>query len=216
MRRMSCLSSNLRCVLRTYRDESIFPSVVSERPTIEENDLSDAWAHYPKAMSEHTIEELNQTDDGSFVEILGDVYESSPWVAEQARSERPLASVEDLHGTMESAVRNASRDEKTTLLRAHPDLGEQTEMTEASEEEQASAGLDQLSPEQYEAFQRLNEEYREKFGFPFIMAVRDESPNAIREAMEERVDHSKSEEFRTALDEVHEIAQLRLDDMLRA
>ncbi|EMA46920.1 2-oxo-4-hydroxy-4-carboxy-5-ureidoimidazoline decarboxylase [Halococcus saccharolyticus] len=167
-------------------------------------------------MSELTIEELNQTDDGTFVEILGDVYESSPWVAEQAQSERPFASVEDLHGAMESAVRNASRDEKTALLREHPDLGEQTEMTEASEEEQASAGLDQLSPNQYEAFQRLNEEYREKFGFPFIMAVRDESPNAIREAMEERVGHSKPEEFHTALNEVHEIARLRLDDMLRA
>jgi 2-oxo-4-hydroxy-4-carboxy-5-ureidoimidazoline decarboxylase len=87
-------------------------------------------------------------------------------------------------------------------------------MTDASVEEQASAGLDQLTPEQYEAFQRLNDRYQDSFGFPFIMAVRDESPDAIRAAMEERVEHARSEEFRTAIDEVHAIARLRLDEIL--
>jgi 2-oxo-4-hydroxy-4-carboxy-5-ureidoimidazoline decarboxylase len=164
-------------------------------------------------MSELTIEELNQADKETFVDILGSVYEMSPWVAEQTWSEQPFSSIDDLHETMESAVRNVSREEKLQLLRAHPDLGEKTEMTEASQKEQASAGLDQLSPNQYEAFQQLNETYREKFGFPFIIAVKDESPSTIREAMEERVDHSKSEEFRTALNEVHTIARFRLEEL---
>lgn len=165
-------------------------------------------------MSELTIEELNRTDKENFVDILGDVYETSPWVAERTWSEQPFSSIDDLHETMESVVRNASQEEKLELLRAHPDLGKKTEMTESSQEEQASAGLDQLSPNQYEAFQRLNEAYREKFGFPFIMAVKDQSPDTIREAMEERVDHSKREEFQTALNEVHKIARFRLDELL--
>ena len=165
-------------------------------------------------MSELTIEELNQADRETFTDLLASVYEHSPWVAEQAWSDRPFESVGDLHGTMKRVVENADRESRLELLRAHPDLGERTEMTDASVEEQASAGLDQLTPEQYEAFQRLNERYRDDFGFPFIMAVRGESPDAIRAAMEERVDHSRPEEFRTAIDEVHTIARLRLDERL--
>jgi 2-oxo-4-hydroxy-4-carboxy-5-ureidoimidazoline decarboxylase len=115
---------------------------------------------------------------------------------------------------MRQAVQNASHDNQLELLQAHPDLGEQTEMTDASREEQASAGLDQLSREQYEAFQRLNETYRDTFGFPFIMAVKGASPDVIQATMEDRVDNSESKEFQTALDEVHEIARLRLDELL--
>jgi 2-oxo-4-hydroxy-4-carboxy-5-ureidoimidazoline decarboxylase len=165
-------------------------------------------------MSEFSIEELNQMDDSEFVNTLGGVYETSPWVAEQAYSDRPFDSVKAVHESMRQAVQNASRDKQLELLRAHPDLGERTEMTDASREEQASAGLDQLSREQYETFQRLNETYREAFGFPFIMAVKGASPDVIQETMENRVDNSETEEFQTALNEVHEIAQLRLDELL--
>lgn len=165
-------------------------------------------------MTRLTVEELNRADEAEFVDTLGGVYEESPWVAERSWPERPFSSVSDLQRAMEGAVRNASRERKLELLRAHPDLGERTEMTEESREEQASAGLDSLEPEQYEVFQRLNETYRDRFGFPFIMAVRDESVDAIQDAMTERIEHSEPEEFRTALEEVHEIAALRLEELL--
>jgi 2-oxo-4-hydroxy-4-carboxy-5-ureidoimidazoline decarboxylase len=165
-------------------------------------------------MSEQTITDVNRSDREGFVDLFGGVYEHSSWVAERAWSDRPFESIDDLHETMKRVVEAADRDRQLELLRAHPDLGEQTEMTDASVEEQASAGLDQLTPEQYEAFQRLNDRYQDSFGFPFIMAVRDESPDAIRAAMEERVEHARSEEFRTAIDEVHAIARLRLDEIL--
>jgi 2-oxo-4-hydroxy-4-carboxy-5-ureidoimidazoline decarboxylase len=165
-------------------------------------------------MHELTLEEANQLDEEAFVDRFGSVYETSPWVAERSRSHRPFSSVADLKESFEETVETASRERKLELLKAHPDLGERTEMTDASESEQASAGLDQLTPEQYEAFERLNQRYRDAFGFPFIMSVNDESPEAIRSAMEARVEHSRDEEFRTALDEVHEIARLRLDEML--
>ena len=165
-------------------------------------------------MAELILKELNEMDRTSFVDTLGSVYETSPWVAERAWSDRPFDSVDAVHESMKRIVENASREQKLELLREHPDLGEQTEMTDASREEQASAGLDQLSRDQYEAFQRLNQTYREKFEFPFIMAVKGASPDVIQETMESRVDSSETEEFQTALDEVHEIARLRLDELL--
>lgn len=164
-------------------------------------------------MTKLTVEDLNQADEERFVEILGGVYEESPWVAERTRSKRPFSSIDDVQQAMATTVQNASREKQLELLRAHPDLGERTAMTDESQEEQASAGLDQLRPDQYETFQRLNETYREKFGFPFIMAVKDESVDTIQTAMENRIDHSRSEEFRTALDEVNVIAELRLEDL---
>jgi 2-oxo-4-hydroxy-4-carboxy-5-ureidoimidazoline decarboxylase len=165
-------------------------------------------------MSEYTIETLNGADEAAFVEALGGVYERSPWVPARAWSERPFDDVADLHACLKRVVRNASQERKLELLRAHPDLGDQTDITDVSEAEQAAAGLDQLTPEQYETFQRLNERYRDAFRFPFIMAVRDESPEAIMAAMERRLDNTEDEEFQTALDEVHRIARFRLEDLL--
>ena len=165
-------------------------------------------------MKELTVAELNEVDSEIFVDILGEIYETSPWVAERASEARPFDSVDEIQETMKRVVQNATREKKLELLRAHPDLGERTEMTDASKKEQASAGLDQLSEEQYEAFQRLNEQYREKFGFPFIMAVKNESAEVIREAMERRVEQSNSAEFQTAIEEVHTIARFRLEELL--
>ncbi len=163
-------------------------------------------------MTVETLAELNRVDEQTFVDELGGIYEHSPWVAEQVASERPFDSVEGLRDAMRAAVDSASAERKLELLRAHPDLGDQTGVTDASKSEQASAGLDTLSPALYETFERLNDRYREQFGFPFIMAVKDESPEAIKDAMERRVEHSESEEFQTALSEVHTIARFRLED----
>ena len=165
-------------------------------------------------MKELTVAELNEVDSETFVDTLGGIYETSPWVAERASEARPFDSVDEIQETMKRVVQNATREKKLELLRAHPDLGERTKMTDASKKEQASAGLDQLSEEQYEAFQRLNEQYREKFGFPFIMAVKNESTEVIREAMERRVEQSNSAEFQTAIEEVHTIARFRLEELL--
>jgi 2-oxo-4-hydroxy-4-carboxy-5-ureidoimidazoline decarboxylase len=167
-------------------------------------------------MSQVELTDINQAGRSAFVEMLGDVYEESPWVAERTAPERPFDSVEALREAMRTTVAEATDEEQLALLRAHPDLGEQTEMTDASESEQSAAGLDELGPDQYETFQRLNDRYRETFGFPFIMAVKNETPDTIQAAMEERVEHSESTEFRTALDEVHEIARLRLAELVTA
>nr|ABQ75756.1 hypothetical protein [uncultured haloarchaeon] len=164
-------------------------------------------------MKHKSIEELNNSEKNEFVELLSDVYEESAWVAEQVHSKRPFSSVQALNDAMRDTVDSASRDTQLELLRAHPDLGEQTEMTDASETEQASAGLTDLSPAQYDTFQQLNNQYRERFGFPFIMAVKNKSPEVIQTAMEDRVEHERDQEFETALSQVHEIAKLRLQEI---
>jgi len=163
-------------------------------------------------MADLTIDDLNRLDEEVFVDELDDVYEHSPWVPERVLPERPFDSLAELREAMRRVVDEASRETKLELLRSHPDLGDQTGITESSEKEQASAGLDQLSPEMYEAFQRLNDRYRGAFGFPFIMAVKNESPKAIKDAMETRVEQTESEEFRTAIAEVHTIARFRLEE----
>ena len=166
-----------------------------------------------------SIGQVNGLSEGEFVVKFGSLYEHSPWVAEQAWNARPFTGLDDLHGAMAGAVRSASDERKMELVRAHPDLTGKAavagELTRESEREQASAGLDRLSPEEYEAFTRTNREYREKFGFPMIVAVRRHgSKESILRNAEERLGNSVERETETALDEIHDIARLRLEDLI--
>ena len=153
---------------------------------------------------------MNRLD---FVERYGGVYEHSPWVAEETLSIIGDETDTELLATlMADCVDNASTDRQLALIRAHPDLapGVATELTRESTIEQASAGLDRCSPEEFERFQALNAGYHEKFGFPFVMAVRDKTRAEILEAFEARLANDYDDEFETALAEIHKIARLRL------
>jgi len=153
-----------------------------------------------------------------FVEKFGGIYEHSPWVAEEAASVVADASdIEAIATVMADCVDNASREKRLELIRAHPDLAGKAqiagELTEDSTTEQASAGLDQCSAEEYERFQSLNRAYHDKFGFPFVMAVRNSSRADILEAFGSRLENEPGEEFETAMAEIHKIARLRLEAM---
>lgn len=167
-----------------------------------------------------TIETLNELSEAAFVDALAGVFEHSPWVAERAGAARPFAGVEALHRAMVDAVRRASAEERIALLRAHPDLAGRAAragaMTASSVAEQSSAGLDRLSDGEYERFQRLNAAYRERFGFPFIVAVRRHDTASILAAFETRLGHSREEEIDAGLAEVFEIARTRLCRLFRA
>ena len=151
-----------------------------------------------------------------FVQKYGGIYEHSPWVAERVESLLDSASVDHdtLARLMADCVDNASRERQLELIRAHPDLAGRAqlagELTAESTEEQSSAGLDQCSAEELEKFQTLNAEYKSKFDFPFIMAVRESSRADILAAFAARLGNEPDEEFETALREIHKIAQLRL------
>jgi len=155
-----------------------------------------------------------------FVGQFGAIYEHSSWVAEAAYDARihpAHDSLAGLHAAMVEAVALAPRERKLALLRAHPDLAGRLAvaggLTAASTAEQASAGLDACTPAEFARFQQLNTAYRQKFDFPFIMAVRGRSRAEILAAFERRVNNDPDTEFATALAEVHKIALLRLRDL---
>ena len=151
-----------------------------------------------------------------FVIRYGGIYEHSPWVATRVQNVLAGAAVdsESLASLMADCVDNASRETQLKLIRAHPDLAGKAqvagELTAESNEEQSKAGLDQCTAEEYEAFQSLNAAYKEKFGFPFIMAVRESTRGDILEAFAARINNDYDLEFETALQEIHKIARLRL------
>jgi 2-oxo-4-hydroxy-4-carboxy-5-ureidoimidazoline decarboxylase len=161
-----------------------------------------------------TLTDLNARDSTGFVDALADLYEHSPWIPEQVADQRPFDSLTALHAAMTQAVDTAGEEAQLALLRNHPDLAGRAvvagELTQASTREQASAGLDSLSDEEMTRFQKLNGRYRERFGFPFIKAVRGADKHRILAAFEGRVDNAYHQELATALTEVGKIAWLRL------
>ncbi|MBI4902817.1 MAG: 2-oxo-4-hydroxy-4-carboxy-5-ureidoimidazoline decarboxylase [Acidobacteria bacterium] len=161
------------------------------------------------------ITELNGMEQGAFVEAIGWVIEHSPWVAERAWNSRPFAGLEAMHAAMCEQVRTATHDEQLALLRAHPDLGSRARMSDASVGEQAGAGLHQLTAEEFHRLQRDNSRYKEKFGFPFLYAVKGSTKHDILAAMAQRLPNSAGEEFDGALQQVFRIARFRLEDTIK-
>jgi 2-oxo-4-hydroxy-4-carboxy-5-ureidoimidazoline decarboxylase len=139
------------------------------------------------------------------------VFEDSPWVAERAWAERPFAGLDEMCERMNAVVLGAAREEQLALLRAHPDLGTRARIGESSTREQAGAGLDRLTPEEYELLHRLNVDYQTKFGFPFLYAVKGSDKHMILEAMGKRLGSSQAVEFDEALRQVFRIARFRLE-----
>ncbi len=162
-----------------------------------------------------TLAEVNGLNKEGFVAALGSIFEHSPWVAEQAWASRPFATVAGLYETMVRAVERASKEQQLTLIRAHPDLGARVKMSAASAGEQAGAGLDRLTAEEFERLQALNGAYREKFGFPFIYAVKGSTKYDVLRALEQRLQASMELERSTALAQIGRIAQFRLADVIQ-
>ena len=159
-------------------------------------------------------------DREAFVALFGRVYEHSPWIAEaafeaglDARHER----IAGLHETMNAVVAEAPRHRQLGLLRAHPDLAGRLAvagaLTPHSTSEQAGAGLDKCTAEEFARFTQLNDAYKAKFGFPFVMAVKGRTRGDILATFERRLKNDAASEFRAALDEVNKIALFRLQEL---
>ncbi|HEV2676174.1 MAG TPA: 2-oxo-4-hydroxy-4-carboxy-5-ureidoimidazoline decarboxylase [Aliidongia sp.] len=158
---------------------------------------------------------LDRLPRDAFVAATGGIFEHSPWVAEAVADRRPFGTVENLHGAMVAAVMAAGPARQMELLQAHPELAGKLAraggLTTASAGEQASLGLDRLEPAEIARFDRANERYRARFGFPFIIAVKAQRDRrAILDAIETRAMNDKAVEIATALAEVAKIARFRL------
>jgi len=162
-----------------------------------------------------TLEELNSLDQDRFVEAVGLVFENSPWVAKRAWEHRPFASREILLEALVTQVQEATPEEKLALLCAHPDLGTRAAVSDASSGEQAGAGLDRLSPGEFERLSRLNLAYRTKFGFPFLLSVKGATKSTVFQNLERRLNASSESERREALRQVYRIAEFRLRDTVK-
>jgi 2-oxo-4-hydroxy-4-carboxy-5-ureidoimidazoline decarboxylase len=166
------------------------------------------------AMPVITLNEINALDTAAFVARLGHVFEHAPWVAERVAAQRPFASRDDLHRAMVAVIDKASEAEQLALLRGHPDLAGRAAiagaLTEDSKKEQAGAGLDRLTPDEYNRFHALNQAYTDKFGFPFILAVKGKTKGDILAAYAARIENDRAMELRTALEQVARIGGFRL------
>ncbi len=164
------------------------------------------------------LQEINALDQEGFVSALGGVFEGPPWIVTEAWQARPFASVEELHRALCAVMYHAPRERQIALIRDHPDLVGRAALagtlTPESSSEQASAGLDRLSPEEIATFTRLNQEYHERFGFPFVICVRENKKEGILTGFTARLNNTREQEIRTALDEIAKICSLRLRDLV--
>src|SRR3984885_12542346 len=169
-------------------------------------------------MSQKPLEELNACTQADFVAALANIFEYSPWVAEQTFASRPFAGVNALFAAMKTAVEHAPENLRLALIKSHPDLADKTkradELTAESSAEQNSVGLDRLSDAEYEAFERVNNAYRAKFEFPYIVCVRRHSKDSILRDFERRLPNDAQTETRKSIEEICRIAALRLDQLV--
>lgn len=160
------------------------------------------------------LTEINGLSHAEFVRVVGPVFEHSPWIAEAAAAQRPFANRAALHAALCAIVRNAGEEKQLALIRAHPDLVGRVVLTAESNREQAAAGLMQLKPDEVALFNRYNAEYKSRFSLPFIICARKNKKDAMLSAFPERLKNTREVEIRTALDQIFQIAELRLTDLI--
>jgi 2-oxo-4-hydroxy-4-carboxy-5-ureidoimidazoline decarboxylase len=167
---------------------------------------------------EISLQEINTLDQDAFVKTLGSLFEGPPWIVARAWHARPFTSLERLHQDLCEVMYNAPVEQQVALISAHPDLVGRAALAGTlgpeSTAEQAAAGLNRLSPEEIATFTRLNQAYRERFGFPFVICARENKKDSILAGFNARLHNSRSYEIETALGEVAKICYFRLHDLV--
>jgi 2-oxo-4-hydroxy-4-carboxy-5-ureidoimidazoline decarboxylase len=169
-------------------------------------------------MSQRKLSDLNSCSEDDFVAALANIFEHSPWIAEHAAAGRPFAGVTQLFAAMKSAVDHAAPELRLALIKAHPDLANKAQraagLTEESNAEQNSLGLDRLSDAEYEAFECINDAHRARFGFPYIVCARRHTKDSILRDFERRLLNDVTAETQRSIEEICRIAALRLDQLV--
>jgi len=169
-------------------------------------------------MLKKSLSDLNSCGKDDFVTALANIFEYSPWIAEHAAAARPFGGINQLFAAMKAAVDRAPAELRLALIKAHPDLANKTQraagLTAESSAEQNSVGLDRLSDAEYDAFERVNNAYRSKFGFPYIVCVRRHTKDSILRDFKRRLPNDAATETQTSIAEICRIAALRLDQLV--
>lgn len=160
-----------------------------------------------------TLDDLNTAPETLFPALIGGPLEGQTWLAQRVAARRPFGSVAALTEAFVQVIASCTEEEKVALITSHPDLGNKLAvgLSDYSVQEQASAGLDRLTPDEYTTFHQYNTAYRERFGFPFVICVRDHTKDSILVAFEKRLNHSRSDEIQTGIAQVARILALRLE-----
>jgi 2-oxo-4-hydroxy-4-carboxy-5-ureidoimidazoline decarboxylase len=165
-----------------------------------------------------SLSQLNLFSRDEFIRAIGSAFENSPRIAETTFAKKPFTNLENLHRALCETVKNSGEGKQLALIRAHPDLVGKIalagQLTKESTNEQASAGLNKLSPEEINLFQKQNAAYKNRFGFPFVICARLNKKEAILAGFERRLKNSPEQEIKTALEEIFKIAELRLRDLI--
>ena len=163
-----------------------------------------------------TIDKINKLSRSEFVEIFANIFEKTKWIAEKLYNQKPFDDFKDLCSKMLGIFETASKETQLKILGTHPDLADKVTvnlLTSNSRSEQSNAGLDQCSEEEFNEFKNLNKSYRQKYGFPFVIAVKGKNKIEILSEFRKRILNSVNEEFNEAIIQIGKIANLRLNEI---
>ena len=161
------------------------------------------------------IKKINSLDKSEFLSIFGNVFEKSKWISEKAFDQKPFENLESFISEIIAIYENSDNKTILEILNLHPELAVEKKLTINSEAEQTKANLKQCTPEEFDEFKKLNIEYKKKFNFPFIIAVKGKNKNEILNYFRERINNSLDEEFLEAKKQVKKIATFRLEEIIK-
>jgi len=162
------------------------------------------------------INNFNELPESQFIKLFANIFEKARWIAEKLYDQKPFDNFEDLHSKMLGIFETTTKENQLKILNAHPDLANKTKigsLTPDSQKEQSNAGLDQCSEDEFNEFRNLNDEYKKKFGFPFILAVKGRTKIEILNNFRQRVSSDANTEFNQTIKQVKQIASLRLKEL---
>ena len=162
-----------------------------------------------------SIDTFNKLNKSEFLSTFGNVFERTEWIAEKCYDSKPYNNVQELVNKMMETFENSIKEKHLEILNSHPDLAVKKKLTRESENEQANANLNQCTNEEFEEFNRLNEKYKKKFGFPFIIAVKGKNKNEILKIFRQRITNNINLEFEEAKKQVKKIATFRLSEIIK-
>ena len=160
-----------------------------------------------------SINNINQLNKSDFLSIFGNIFEKTEWIAEKVFDLKPFKSNDDLFSKMIDQYENCDKEQTLIILNSHPELAVEKKLTKDSSNEQSGASLNECTFEEFEEFKKLNIEYREKFGFPFIIAVKGKNKNNILNDFKKRIQNDLNSEFEEAKKQVMKIASFRFNDI---
>ena len=162
-----------------------------------------------------SIDTFNKLNKSEFLSTFGNVFEKTEWIAEKCYNSKPFNNVQELVNKMMEIFENSIKEKPLKILNSHPDLAVKKKLTKESENEQANANLNQCTNEEFEEFNNLNEKYKKKFGFPFIIAVKGKNKNEILNIFRQRITNNINLEFEEAKKQVKKIATIRLSEIIK-